>query len=401
GYGEKQINRENISVIIGAEGGNDLANSYSFRGYYKQVFGALDEEVEKAFPHTTEDSFPGILANVIAGRVTNRLDLGGRNFTVDAACASSMAAIDLACQELVLGKSDMVLAGGVDLHNGINDYLMFSSTHALSRKGRCATFDSAADGIALGEGVAILVLKRYEDALRDGDRIYSVIKGVGGSSDGKALGLTAPRKIGQVRALERAYDQAGISAAAVGLVEAHGTGTVVGDKTELSALTNLFSRSGALPAQTHLGSVKTQIGHTKCAAGLAGLIKATMAVFHGVKPPTLHLQKPNAYFNADTSPFAFHAETGLWSEEKRYAGISAFGFGGTNFHMVIENHPQKEEAVTLQSWSSELFVFRGDNYEQAKIQLEQVKTLLEINDSLSLKDIAYSLVAGSEKPIQL
>ncbi|MDL2144725.1 SDR family NAD(P)-dependent oxidoreductase [Flavobacterium tructae] len=401
GYGEKQINRENISVIIGAEGGNDLANSYSFRGYYKQVFGELHEEVEKAFPQTTEDSFPGILANVIAGRITNRLDLGGRNFTVDAACASSIAAIDLACQELILGKSDMVLTGGADLHNGINDYLMFSSTHALSRKGRCATFDSAADGIALGEGVAILVLKRYEDALRDGDRIYSVIKGVGGSSDGKALGLTAPRKIGQVRALERAYDQAGISAATVGLVEAHGTGTVVGDKTELTALTNLFLKSGALPSQTHLGSVKTQIGHTKCAAGLAGLIKATMSVYHGVKPPTLHLQQPNAYFDAHTSPFAFHAKTGLWSEKERYAGISAFGFGGTNFHMVIENHPQKEEAAILQSWPSELFVFRGDNYDTAKIQLGQVKTLLQINDSLSLKDIAYSLAVGSEKPIQL
>ncbi|OXB20715.1 erythronolide synthase [Flavobacterium tructae] len=401
GYGEKQINRENISVIIGAEGGNDLANSYSFRGYYKQVFGELHEEVEKAFPQTTEDSFPGILANVIAGRITNRLDLGGRNFTVDAACASSIAAIDLACQELILGKSDMVLTGGADLHNGINDYLMFSSTHALSRKGRCATFDSAADGIALGEGVAILVLKRYEDALRDGDRIYSVIKGVGGSSDGKALGLTAPRKIGQERALERAYDQAGISAATVGLVEAHGTGTVVGDKTELTALTNLFLKSGALPSQTHLGSVKTQIGHTKCAAGLAGLIKATMSVYHGVKPPTLHLQQPNAYFDAHTSPFAFHAKTGLWSEKERYAGISAFGFGGTNFHMVIENHPQKEEAAILQSWPSELFVFRGDNYDAAKIQLEQVKTLLQINDSLSLKDIAYSLAVGSEKPIQL
>ncbi|CAM3602229.1 MULTISPECIES: type I polyketide synthase [Sphingobacterium] len=401
GYGEKQINRENISVIIGAEGGNDLANSYSFRGYYKQVFGELHEEVKEAFPHTTEDSFPGILANVIAGRITNRLDLGGRNFTVDAACASSLAAIDLACQELILGKSDMVLAGGADLHNGINDYLMFSSTHALSRKGRCATFDREADGIALGEGVAILVLKRYEDAVRDGDRIYSVIKGVGGSSDGKALGLTAPRKIGQVRALERAYNQAGISAASVGLVEAHGTGTVVGDKTELSALTNLFSRSGALPAQTHLGSVKTQIGHTKCAAGLAGLIKASLAVFHGVKPPTLHLQQPNAYYNTQTSPFAFHAETGLWTEKRRYAGISAFGFGGTNFHAVIANHPQEDSTIALQCWPSELFVFRGDDYEEAKAQLGQVKALLDINDSLPLKDIAYSLAVSSEKAVQL
>lgn len=401
GYGEKHINRENISVIIGAEGGNDLANSYSFRGYYKQVFGELHEEVKEAFPHTTEDSFPGILANVIAGRITNRLDLGGRNFTVDAACASSLAAIELACQELILNKSDMVLAGGADLHNGINDYLMFSSTHALSRKGRCATFDSEADGIALGEGVAILVLKRYEDALRDGDRIYSVIKGVGGSSDGKALGLTAPRKIGQVRALERAYTQAGISPASVGLVEAHGTGTVVGDKTELSALTNLFSRSGALPGQTHLGSVKTQIGHTKCAAGLAGLIKASLAVYHGVKPPTLHLQKPNAYYNSQTSPFAFYAETGLWNEKNRYAGISAFGFGGTNFHTVIANHPKEDDSAVLQSWPSELFVFRGNTYDEAKIQLNQIKSLLEINDSISLKDIAYSLAISSEKQVQL
>ncbi|MDN5421786.1 MAG: SDR family NAD(P)-dependent oxidoreductase [Chryseobacterium sp.] len=401
GYGEKQINRENISVIIGAEGGNDLANSYSFRGYYKQVFGELHEEVKQAFPHTTEDSFPGILANVIAGRITNRLDLGGRNFTVDAACASSLAAIDLACQELILGKSDMVLAGGADLHNGINDYLMFSSTHALSRKGRCATFDGDADGIALGEGVAILVLKRYEDAVRDGDRIYSVIKGVGGSSDGKALGLTAPRKIGQVRALERAYSQAGISPAAVGLVEAHGTGTVVGDKTELSALTNLFSRSGAIPGQTHLGSVKTQIGHTKCAAGLAGLIKASLAVYHGVKPPTLHLQQPNAYYNAETSPFAFYAESGLWSEKNRYAGISAFGFGGTNFHTVIANHPKQNDSAVLQLWPSELFVFRGETYDEAKIKLAQIKSLLEINDDIPLKDMAYSLAVGSEKPIQL
>lgn len=400
GYGEKHINRDNISVIIGAEGGNDLANSYSFRGYYKQVFGELHEEVKEAFPHTTEDSFPGILANVIAGRITNRLDLGGRNFTVDAACASSLAAIDLACQELVLGKSDMVLAGGADLHNGINDYLMFSSTHALSRKGRCATFDSDADGIALGEGIAILVLKRYEDAVRDGDRIYSVIKGVGGSSDGKALGLTAPRKIGQVRALERAYSQAGISPASVGLVEAHGTGTVVGDKTELSALTNLFSRSGALPGQTHLGSVKTQIGHTKCAAGLAGLIKASLAVYHGVKPPTLHLQQPNAYYNAETSPFAFHAESGLWGEKNRYAGISAFGFGGTNFHTVIANHPKQDNSIAMQSWPSELFVFRGDTYEEAKGESSKVKALLEINDGIPLKDIAYSLSISSEKPIQ-
>jgi acyl transferase domain-containing protein/NAD(P)H-dependent flavin oxidoreductase YrpB (nitropropane dioxygenase family) len=402
GYLDGGYDQENVSVIIGAEGGNDLANSYGFRCFYKQVFGEMPEEIDRALPKMTEDSFPGILANVISGRVANRLNLGGRNFTVDAACASSLAAVDLACQELFLGKSDMVLAGGADLHNGINDYLMFSSTHALSRKGRCATFDAEADGIALGEGIAMVVLKRHEDALRDGDRIYSVIKGVGGSSDGKSLGLTAPRKNGQVQALERAYDQAGITPSVVGLVEAHGTGTVVGDRTELSALTDKFIQSGAVAGQAHLGSVKTQIGHTKCAAGLAGLIKASLSVYHGIKPPTINLKNPNSYYNAKTSPFAFHTEAGLWTEEKRYAGVSAFGFGGTNFHAVIENkNPVNTTLPTLKTWPSELFVFRGDTYDEAKNKLTAVKALLDSNAQVDLKDIAYSLAMADSKPIQL
>jgi acyl transferase domain-containing protein/NAD(P)H-dependent flavin oxidoreductase YrpB (nitropropane dioxygenase family)/acyl carrier protein len=402
GYKDGSFNAENVSVIIGAEGGNDLANSYSFRGFFKQVFGEMPAELDEILPKTTEDSFPGILANVISGRITNRLNLGGRNFTVDAACASSLAAIDLACQELLLEKSDMVLAGGADLHNGINDYLMFSSTHALSRKGRCATFDAEADGIALGEGVAMVVLKRHEDALRDGDTVYAVIQGIGGSSDGKSLGLTAPRKSGQVRALERAYGQAGISPAVLGLVEAHGTGTVVGDRTELSALTDMLNQSGALAGQTHLGSVKTQIGHTKCAAGMAGLIKAALAVYHGIKPPTINLKTPNSYYNPAASPFAFHTEAGLWMENKRYAGVSAFGFGGTNFHAVIESgNAAADPGPVLKSWPSELFVFRGDTYNEAKQQLSNVKALLDENDNIDLKDIAYSLAIGNAKPVQL
>ena len=402
GYASQGVDKENVSVIIGAEGGNDLANSYSFRCFYKQVFGEMPAEVDAALPKMTEDSFPGILANVISGRVTNRLNLGGRNFTVDAACASSLAAIDLACQELFLEKSDMVLAGGADLHNGINDYLMFSSTHALSKKGRCATFDSEADGIALGEGIAMVVLKRHEDALRDGDTVYAVIKGVGGSSDGKSLGLTAPRKNGQINALERAYSQAGIMPSGVRLIEAHGTGTVVGDKTEVSALTDMLNETGATAGQTHLGSVKTQIGHTKCAAGIAGLIKTTLALYHGIKPPTINLKTPNSFYNAKTSPFAFHTEAGLWLDDKRYAGVSAFGFGGTNFHAVLESGKNIEnEYPILKSWPSELFVFRGDNYDEARASLADLKSLLDINDQIALQDIAFSLATGSQKDIQL
>ncbi len=402
GYGDGSHNTEDISVIIGAEGGNDLANNYGFRSLYRQYLGEMPEELNEVLPKLTEDSFPGVLANVISGRITNRLNLGGRNYTVDAACASSLAAVDLACQELILGKSDMVLAGAADLHNGINDYLMFASTHALSRKGRCMTFDSAADGIALGEGVAMLVLKRYADAKQDGDHVYAVIKGVGGSSDGKSLGLTAPRKAGQIKALERAYEQSGVSPAAVGLVEAHGTGTVVGDKTELSALSDMLIQSGAIAGQTHLGSVKTQIGHTKCAAGLAGLIKATLSVYYGVKPPTLHIKAPNAFYNESTSPFLFNTQAGIWLDEQRLAGISAFGFGGTNFHTVIENdRAGKEKAVALSSWPAELFVFRGETDAEIKRLLQAVRNILEYNDQLPLRNIAYSLYHYNNAPVRL
>jgi len=402
GYASKQTNKENISVIIGAEGGNDLANNYSFRALFPQMFGEIPKEVDDALPKLTEDSFPGVLANVIAGRITNRLDLGGRNYTVDAACASSLAAVDLACQELILKKSDMVIAGAADLHNGINDYLMFASTHALSKKGRCATFDADADGIALGEGVAMIVLKRLEDAQKDNDKIYAVIKGVGGSSDGKSLGLTAPRLSGQTKALERAYGQAGISPSAVGLIEAHGTGTVVGDRTELSALTQTMIQSGAVRGQTHLGSVKTQIGHTKCAAGMAGLIKSALSVYYGIKPPTINLKQPNGYYKAANSPFVFTDKAGLWNERERIAGVSAFGFGGTNFHALISNVKETSDNVfsATKQWPAELFVFKGHDFSEASLLLQQVKKIIDLNDTLKLRDLAFSLATYSKAPIQ-
>ncbi|HLZ87392.1 MAG TPA: beta-ketoacyl synthase N-terminal-like domain-containing protein, partial [Puia sp.] len=406
GYADREFDRENVSVIMAADGGNDLENLYRFRGLFPQLLGEMPKELDAALPRLTEDSFPGVLANVIAGRICNRLDLGGRNFSVDAACASSLAAVDLACQELQLGKADMVLAGAADLHNSINDYLLFSSTRALSKTGKCMTFDSAADGIALGEGVAMLVLKRYEDAKRDGDTVYAIIKGVGGSSDGKSLGLTAPRKKGQRKALERAYEQAGLSPAEAGLIEAHGTGTVVGDQTELSALSDLFLQSGAIAGQTSLGSVKTQIGHTKCAAGLAGLIKAALSVYHGVKPPTLHIKAPNRGYAPRLSPFRFDAEAGPWLEPSRIAGISAFGFGGTNFHVVIASESRmgisdRKAPPVIQSWPAELFVFRGDDYEEARGVLATCRSILLNNDKLSFIDLAYSLAVRNGKDVQL
>ncbi|HEX6403980.1 MAG TPA: SDR family NAD(P)-dependent oxidoreductase [Pseudonocardiaceae bacterium] len=401
GYEARPFERERTSVIFGAEAGADLAGAYGFRSLYPAYHGALPAELDEQLPALTEDSFPGVLANVIAGRIANRLDLGGANYTVDAACASSLAAIDLACKELRAGISSMVLAGGADVHNSIHDYLMFASVRALSATGRCRPFDASADGIALGEGVACVVLKRLTDAERDGDRIYAVIKGIGSASDGRSLGLTAPRPDGQRRALERAYQMAEISPADVGLVEAHGTGTVVGDRTELAVLTELFTAAGTPSGSCTLGSVKSQIGHTKCAAGLAGLIKAARAVHAGVRPPTSQLREPNQYWHRESSPFAFDVTARPWtSSARRVAGVSAFGFGGTNFHAVLTSYDgAPEPRHGLDAWPAELFLFTGLDRDTAITRMDQLAALLASNDAAGrpwrLRDLARCLSDAS------
>ncbi|KDN17486.1 type I polyketide synthase [Amycolatopsis rifamycinica] len=371
GYADRAFDRARTSVVFGAEAGSDLSNAMTLRSVLPSYVGELPSELDERLPRITEDSFPGVLANVIAGRIANRLDLGGANYTVDAACASSLTAVDVACKELTAGTSDLVLCGGADLHNGINDYLLFASAHALSPTGRSATFDSAADGIALGEGVACIALKRLADAERDGDRVYAVIKGVGAASDGRALGLTAPRPEGQHTALTRAYRNAGVSPARVGLVEAHGTGTVVGDRTELGTLTKVFTEAGAAPGGCTIGSVKSQIGHTKCAAGLAGLIKAALAVHTGVKPPTLHLSAPNPAWDPSTSPFVFQTTAQPWTAppSERLAGVSAFGFGGTNFHVVLAAHDGVPPAQAADEWPAELFTFTTESAARTLLEL--------------------------------
>jgi acyl transferase domain-containing protein/NAD(P)H-dependent flavin oxidoreductase YrpB (nitropropane dioxygenase family) len=364
----ERADHSRTGVIFAAQAGSDLASATIFRTLFPAYFGDLPAELDRQLPEITEDTFPGALPNVVAGRIANRLNLFGPNFTVDAACAASLAAVDVACQQLLSGASDLMLCGAADLHSGLHDYVMFTSAHALSPTGRCRTFDASADGIALGEGVACIVLKRLADAERDGDRIYAVIKGVGSASDGRALGLTAPRPEGQRLALARAYTAAGISPARVRLVEAHGTGTVAGDRTELESLTRVFSEAGAPPGNCALGSVKSQIGHTKCAAGMAGLIKAVLSTYTGVIPPTINLTEPNAAWDPATSPFAFFTATRPWVSpaRERIAGVSSFGFGGTNFHVVLAGHGAgPEPRHSAQEWPAELFCFRGADREPA------------------------------------
>ncbi|WP_435240513.1 SDR family oxidoreductase [Streptomyces cucumeris] len=404
GEGGRAFDRSRTSVVFGAESGSDLSHAQTLRAVLPSYFGEVPRGVAEQLPALTEDGFPGMLANVIAGRIANRLDLGGANYTVDAACASSLAAVDVACKELVGGTSDTVLCGGADLHNSITDYMLFSSVHALSPTGRSRTFDGSADGIVLGEGVACLVLKRLADAERDGDRVYGVIKGVGSSSDGRSLGLTAPRPEGQRAALERAYRNARVSPADVGLLEAHGTGTVVGDRTELAVLTEVFGEAGARPGSCALGSVKSQIGHTKCAAGLAGLIKTVLGLHTGVKPPTLHLESPNSAWDGDSSPFAFPAEARPWvaPAAERLAGVSGFGFGGTNFHVVVAAHDSgAPPAQGLRGWPAELFTFRGTDHAAALRAVEDLLRLATAADTGAtrpwrLRDLALAASRRSD-----
>ncbi|HEX2475884.1 MAG TPA: beta-ketoacyl synthase N-terminal-like domain-containing protein, partial [Lacipirellulaceae bacterium] len=335
GYAHRPFDRERTCAVLGIGGsGNPLAIAYGFRTCLPMLdtvenLGIRSEEVlkkaENLLPSWTEDSFPGILASVAAGRVANRFNFGGPNYSIDAACGSSLASVQMCIRELETGTSNVAVAMAADLVQTPYAYMAFSKTHALSPRGQCRPFDASADGIVLSEGLAALVLKRLADAERDGDKIYAVIRGMGASSDGRDKGLTAPRAEGQIRALRRAYAKAGFSPARVGLIEAHGTGTVAGDQTEAQSLGQVFREAGAELQSCAVGSVKSMMGHSKCAAGMAGLIKTALALHHKVLPPTL-LEKPNPKCNFENGPLYLNGEARPWihgSAQARCAGVSS------------------------------------------------------------------------------
>ncbi len=398
-------------MILGAGGGGaDTSVGYTVRSALPSLLGdahpELQEQLFERLPEWTEDSFAGLLMNVAAGRIANRLDLGGTNYTVDAACASSLGAIGLGVRELQGGTSDMVLAGGVDAIQNPFAYLCFAKTHALSPTGRCRPFDASADGIAISEGFATVVLKRLADAERDGDRIYAVIRGVGAASDGRDRSLTAPRPEGQMRALRRAYAQARVSPATVGLVEAHGTGTVAGDGAEVEALSTVFGEHSEERQWCAIGSVKSMIGHTKATAGVAGLIKAALALHHRVLPPTIGVSEPNPKADFPASPFYVNTEARPWltggAPHPRRAGVSAFGFGGTDFHVVLEEYGgdflgQPDAAVPR--WPAELLMWSGTRAELIAAT-EELAERLAGEEPPSVDVVAHELAGrfGSAEP---
>ena len=370
----RPFNRDRTAVILGnamggeaedrtsmrvwfSEARQDLERSAQAQGMSIGAITALADAFEKRYkarlPIITEDSMPGELSNCITGRICNLFDLRGPNFTTDAACAASMAALQTAVQGLQNGTFDTALVGGADRSMDPPTYVKFCKIGALSPN-ISAPFDARANGFVMGEGVGVVVLKRLADAMRDGDRIYAVVRGVGSASDGKGKGITAPNPRGQRLAVERAYAQAAVPIDSVSLFEAHGTSTIVGDATELQVLNDALQAQGNPPTGVPVGSVKSMIGHLKSAAGAASVIKTALALHHKVRPPSANFRSPPAGSPLEAGYLRVCAAAEPWPQGSvpRRAGISAFGFGGTNFHVVLEEAPKDMHQPQVSSASS-------------------------------------------------
>ncbi len=415
-YGDSSdFDRDRIGIVLGVGGGQKLITPLTTRLQYpvwKKVLtksGITEEDAEiivdkirKAYVPWEENSFPGMLGNVIAGRIANRLNLGGTNCVVDAACASSLTALKMAVSELLEYRSDIMLAGGVDTDNSIFMYMCFSKTPAFTDRELSEPFDIDSSGMMIGEGIGIVTLKRLEDAERDKDRIYAVIRGIGTSSDGRSSSIYNPRPEGQVKALRRAYEDAGIHPSTVGLVEAHGTGTKAGDPAEVKALKDFFGEENRRKQHIALGSVKSQIGHTKAAAGSAGFIKAVMALHHKILPPTINVKEPNPKFELDDSPFYVNTETRPWIHTEddlpRRAAVSSFGFGGTNFHVVLEEYQKKATGPYRVYGVPHSFLFSAANPEALRKECGRVLHELGSEDAEKRHQELVASCKASEVP---
>ncbi len=359
GWPAKAIDGDRVAVILG----NSNAGEYHYRSTFRillpeylkslenqAAFKALPANTQEALlegirqdlyaqiPAITEDTMPGELSNIIAGRIANVFNFNGPNYISDAACASSLAALQGGIDALQDDRADLVVSGGVDRSMGVESYIKFCRIGALSAVGSMPYADGA-DGFVMGEGAVVYLLKRLEDAERDGDKIYAVVRGIGSSSDGKGKGITAPNPAGQQRAIERALKDAGITPAEIGLLEGHGTSTKVGDVVELNSLQSVFGPYNLKSGSIALGSVKSNIGHLKSASGAAGLLKVILGLNHQVLPPTANFEKPNPAIDFAQSPFAPALRADEWrakNGKNRFAGVSSFGFGGTNFHVILE-----------------------------------------------------------------
>ncbi len=381
-----------VNVILGITGTQELVIPLGARlghpiwkkaledsGIREEKRQEILERIQGDYVQWQENSFPGLLGNVVAGRIANRLDLSGTNTVSDAACASSLSALHTAVMELCSGKCDMSITGGADTLNDIFMHMCFSKTGVLSHTSDARPFSKDADGTVLGEGIGMMVLKRLGDAEKANDRIYAVLKGIGTSSDGRTSAIYAPDSNGQLKALKEAYRDSGVDPSTVGLVEAHGTGTRVGDKVEFEALKKCFDPC-VQKNKTAIGTVKSMIGHTKAAAGAAGMIKTVLSLYNKVIPPTLKATKPDPELDINNSSFYLNSDSRPWvgalADHPRRSGVSAFGFGGSNFHAVLEEYTPFKKHV---SWDGavQIFAFSSKEMDLLTQQVRTIETILK------------------------
>ena len=364
---------------------------------------AIAADLRASLPPFEAATIPGQLTNATAGRLAHRFDLSGASFVVDAASASSLVALDLAMSALLSRRADLAIAGGVYLEADVDFPLVFRQLNALSHSGTTRPFGALADGMLAGEGAGVVILKRLRDAERDGDRIYALIQGVGISSDGRSQGLAAPSARGHARALRRAYRISGIDPATVALVEGHGLGVPAADLAELKALNAVFPT----PEQghRHLGAVSSMIGHAMPAAGIAGLIKTALALFHRVLPPTLNADVPHPLLDRPDRPFKLNRQVRPWihsdHEAPRRAGVNAFGFAGINAHAVLEEYPSSADGDgpgALQTWDSEAILLSAPDRAGLLERVRELIDWLKRPGRATLKDVAYTLNSLTEHP---
>ncbi len=338
----------------------------------------------------------GSAHSIAAGRLSYALGLHGPSIAVDTACSSSLVALHYACQSLRLGECSAALAGGVNLILKPDVTIALSKARMMAADGRCKAFAARADGFVRGEGSGIVVLKRLSDALADGDRILAVVRGTAVGQDGRSNGLTAPNGVAQEAVIRAALANAGVEPAEIGYVEAHGTGTALGDPIEVRAVAAALGAGRAPDAPVLLGSVKTNIGHLESAAGIAGFIKVVLALQHRTIPPHLHLDARNPYIEWDRLPVSVPTQATPWPGpvRRRLAGLSSFGFSGTNAHVVIEEAPAVDKTPPRHDRSLHLLALSAKSGAALDALAERYAACLTAKPEMSLAEVAYTAATG-------
>ncbi|WP_233182176.1 beta-ketoacyl synthase N-terminal-like domain-containing protein [Paenibacillus sonchi] len=329
-------------------------------------------------------------------RVSYKLNATGPSFVVQTACSSSLVSVHIACQSLLNGECDMALAGGVSIQFLDKSGYLYKAGGIESPDGHCRCFDEKAEGTVFGDGVGVIVLKRLEEAIADKDHIYAVISGSAIGNDGAGkIGFTAPGFDGQVQVISEAMEVAGVTPHDIGYIEAHGTGTKLGDQVEIAALKEVF-KSRAQEKACYIGSVKSSIGHLNTASGIAGLIKTVLVIQQNLIPPLLHLRSPNQQLELEDSPFRLNQSPVTWAAggQKRVAGVSSFGIGGTNAHVIVEQAPDLRPEPGRQA--SYLLPFSGKTEQARQRNLDNLLAYLKANPEADPARVSYTLQTGRE-----